>query len=219
MDIKITSLINNAIVQDGKREEREITSWHISALGSCLRGVYFQRLKVLRDNEMTAKDLAQMKIGSLIHDYIQKILTKSLEGKDIKIETEKRVEIPEFGATGYADIVLTNGDSEVVELKSANKDSFAFIKKQGPKENHQMQLWSYLYGLGIKQGRLIYLSKDYMDTQEFIFKVSDKNIEQRVRDEFGLLNKAWEAKNPLLLPLVTDWRVTYCAYHKNNCLK
>jgi len=216
---KITDLIDEAIIKDGQREAKEINSWHASALGSCLRGIYFQRLGMSRDKDMTAKDISQMKVGSLIHDYIQKILVESLtENEKMTIETEKRVEIPELGLTGYADIVLTNGDSEVIELKSANKDSFAFIKNQGAKENHQMQIWSYLYGLNIKQGRIIYISKDYMDKIEFVIKLNDEEIEKMVRGELELLNMAWKHKTPQLLPLPTDWRAKYCSYH-SHCVK
>ena len=218
MDLKITSIIDEAILQNGQREPKEITSWHCSALGSCLRGVYFQRLGMPRDNEITAREVSSMKVGSLIHNYIQTILIESLkDNKEINVEAEVRVDIPEFGATGYADIKITNGNSEIIELKSTNKDSFAFIKKQGAKDNHQMQLWTYLYGLNIKQGRIVYLSKDYMDKQEFIIRLDDKELESKVRNEFDLLNRAWEEQDPSLLPLVNDWRATYCSYH-SHCL-
>lgn len=217
---KITEIIDTAILKDGVREPKEQTSWYISSLGSCLRGVYFSRLGKERDNPITARELSSMKVGSLIHDYIQKILVESLKETKTTIETEKRVEIPEFGATGYADIFLTNGESEVIELKSANKDSFAFIKKQGAKLNHQMQLWSYLYGLNIKQGRIIYLSKDYMDKQEFIVRLDDKEIENAVRAEFDILNRAWAEKDPSLIPLPEEkWKGTYCNFHQKHCLE
>jgi len=210
MSIPIQQFINEAVNE--KREKKEITSWHISKLGSCLRGIYYERLGVKPDKEFDDRTLRVFSVGKMFESWlIDKIKDK------VKIEEQVRVEDKKLGVSGYADFVAeVDGVKKVYEVKSKHSRSFWYMKKRGkPQRQHEYQLWTYLYLLGIDRGSLIYLSKDDLAILEYPVLLADEKLKGEVMTEIKLLNEAWKKKDPSLLPLYEDkdWRSKYCRYH------
>jgi hypothetical protein len=133
------------------------------------------------------------------------------------------VEDKELNVSGYADLVLSNGEGKkVYELKSKNSRAFWYMvdKKEGANIQHKKQLWIYLKVLGIDEGSIVYVEKDTLSIVEFPVFLNDKKLEEETMGEITLLNKAWKEKNPKLLPLIDDpkdWRYKFCRFHK-KCL-
>lgn len=209
MTFSIQDIINEAVSE--KRENREQTSWHASKLGSCVTGQYLERLGVKADEEFDERTLRVFSVGKMLEDW----LVGKIAGK-VDQETQVRIENKELRVTGYADLLIKNPPL-VYEIKSKQSKSFWYMDKQGQGAGvqHKMQLWVYLYTLGVEEGRIIYLSKDDLATLEYPVLLGDKEVEKLVKEECAILNEAWEKKIPPKPPTdVSDWRTKFCRYHK-----
>jgi hypothetical protein len=89
------------------------------------------------------------------------------------------------------------------------------MQKEGcPPRHNAMQLWIYLHCLGLKEGGLVYVSKDDMRITEFPVYYDDQELAQDTLTFIDTLNRHWEAKT---LPELVDknsWQARYCSFHK-----
>lgn len=231
--INTQEILNNYIRrQNNERQKHEINSWQCSRLGSCLRGIYFERLGAKPDTEFDDRTLRVFAMGNMIEEFYVDRLEEEYglelplpEGEKplLKVETQVRVEDEGLGVSGYADLVIEkDGVKEVLEIKSKNSRAFSYMvnKGEGAMRQHQYQIWTYLYLLGIERGKIIYLSKDDMRLVEFVVMRNDEQLKKEVFAELDLLNRAWKDKNPALLPLPEkrSWQEKYCRFH-SHCLK
>ena len=218
--IPIQNLINKTLKdKNAERGSKEITSWHCSKIGSCLRGIYLQRQGKLPDKPLDDRTLRVFSMGNKIEDWIVDLI----KAQNTKVETQVRIEDKKLGISGYADLVLEHeGIKEVVEVKSKHSRSFWWMNKkgEGAQRHHQYQLWLYLYVLGIEHGEIIYVSKDDLSILQYPVLLSDKSLKKEVMEQLNLLNKAWKAKDITLLPLPEEksWQEKFCNYH-NQCVK
>jgi len=206
----IQSLIDQAA---GEREEKEIKSWHCSALGMCLCGVYLERIGVPAIEELDARTKRVFQCGRLFEEYVINQIKKT----DTVFEEQVRVENKELGISGYADLVITNedGSKEVVEVKSQHSRSFWYMikKGEGAYKHHKMQILLYMMTLGINNGKLIYCSKDDLCIEEFPIYL-DREVElcKEVMERLKILNTALDTKT---IPQVDENNPLnkYCRYH------
>ena len=208
----IQELINAKVRE---REEKEITSFHCSKLGSCLTGVYLQRSGVKPDEEFDDRTLRVFSAGKLFEEWIVGLV----EASGATIEKQVRVEDKELNFSGYADFVWDTGEKKIVyEVKSKNSKAFWYMKDKGEGANrhHEMQLWLYLYNLGIEDGRLLYVEKDALSILEYPVQLSDEKLRDEVMEELDILNRAWKEQLPPPVPEdLIKWKATYCSYHKS----
>ncbi len=110
------------------------------------------------------------------------------------------------------------------DFKSQHSASFQYIEN-APKKEHVAQLRSYLYfakisGIemyqDIKEGRLLYISKDDMRTVEHVVYLTPES-EEEIKAELGYLNECY--KQDILPPQLPDiaegrknWQCSYCPY-------
>jgi len=216
MIIPIQEIINEEIKKDHK--DKEIVSWHASRLGSCLRGMYLERLGEKPEEEFDDRKLRVFHCGKLFEDWVVGLVKKQ---EIYKVETQVRIENKEINVSGYADMVVSNKEGAIVyEVKSKHSQGFKYLYPTNGQEQHRKQLWAYLYCLNIEKGNLLYLSKDDLRVAEFPVFLEDKELRDSVLKDLELLNKAWKDKNPLLLPLPKkdSFQEKFCRYH-SKCLK
>lgn len=229
--IPIIELVNTSIKeQNDKREKKNQISWHASSLGTCLRGTYLNRLGNKPDKGFDERTLRVFNMGNLIEDWLVDLLKlQELKFGDMVIETQVRGEDKELNVSGYADVVVEyQGEKEVIEIKSKHSRAFWWMnnKGEGAQRQHQYQLWLYLWMLKIDKGRITYVSKDDLSILEYPVLRSNETLKKEVFEQLELLNKAWQSKDPTLLPLPingiwgnkNDWQQKYCGWHK-QCLK
>lgn len=193
------------------RKERKITSWQASKLGSCLTGVYLERLGKKPDMEFDNRTLRVFSAGNIFEEWVTMLIHKN---KDMTVELQARCVLPEYDATGYADIVISGKENFVYEIKSKHSFGFKYLQQEGANRQHKMQLWFYLKCLKISKGRIFYVSKDDLRVLDYEVELNDKLIEIEVLNELSLLNNAWQKKLPPPLPSMKDWREKYCRWHK-----
>jgi len=138
-DLSIQKLITKPVI----REDRAITSWHISKLGSCLTGVYLERLGVKPDEEFDERTLRIFEVGKVFEN----IIVGGLKGLDkYSIREQERVESERYNLSGYIDVVLIDNETKEempLEIKSKHSKAFWYMTKESkPMRHHE-----YSYGL------------------------------------------------------------------------
>lgn len=223
--ITIQQLINTELrKKQNEREPRNQTTWHASALGSCLCSQYLSRLGMKPDKEIDDRTLRVFQMGNQIEDWVIDLIKKQ-EGYEsgLLVETQGRVFDEKLSLSGYYDLKLKHletGQEIINEIKSKNSRSFWYMDKQGQgaQLSHQMQLWAYLYVLGVEEGRIIYISKDDLSILEYPIFRSDEKLKELVLDQLDILNEAWDKKIPPLPAPKDSWMAKYCSHHK-QCLQ
>lgn len=196
-----------------QKEEKKVTSWQASKLGSCLCGVYLERIGVKPLEEIDDRTKRVFRCGNLFEEYV---IAKIRESGQVKVEEQVRIEDPTLGVTGYADIVLEHDNwKEVVEVKSQHSKSFWYMTKkgEGAYEHHMMQLLIYMHVLKIEMGRIVYVSKDDLCIQEYQVDIHNP-ILQKAFDNIAKLNEALKTG---ILPEAApegSFQAKYCRYHK-----
>ena len=198
--------------------------WYPTDLGKCLRGVYYERKGEIKTREMDIYTYRVFQCGHLFEDFVVSSFNKYASVNNIQVETQKRVEISDWDVGGYADLIASkDGTSRVYEFKTVHSFKFRYIKENnGPDEQHKQQLWTYLYGLKIDSGSLVYIQKDRLYCSEFQVNLNDEKLEHDVRTQYEILNKAWKTQElPPVPETITkkgrrhsiNWQAAYCNYH------
>jgi hypothetical protein len=220
MDWSFQQILDAQIAKDYEREERATpTCWRSSGLGSCLCGRYLERIGMPADEEFDARTLRVFSAGNKWEDWVMENIKKDTT---IQVEQQLEFEIPEYNFKGHADARITkDGKRKVLEVKSKNSRAFWYMAKKGEGANlhHKMQLWSYLWGLGEKEGAILYVEKDTETILEYPVYYDDIELQLMVKGELDILQRAWKlqvAPEPIRDP--KDWRYKYCRWHK-QCLK
>ncbi len=217
----IQQLINNQIRKENdSREKKEQLGWYVSSLGSCLCGTYLSRLGLKPDKEFDDRILRVFKVGKQTEDWIIDLIKKQ-EG--YKALDQTLLVDDDLNLRGKYDLHLQNintGKELIYEIKSKHSKSFWYMDKkgEGAAEQHKMQLWTYLYLAKIKEGRIVYVSKDDLSILEYPIFLKDEKLKEIVLDQIGILNESWKKKLPPLPAPQNSWQAKYCNFHK-QCLK
>ncbi len=221
--IILEELITKALVekragQEAERVGKERT-WYASSLGSCLRGQYYARLGEKPDSEPNGRELRVFDVGNQMEKWLIDLIAD--HSKYIFV-TQERLFSEKWQMSGRPDLVLyKDKGGRIFEIKTKHSKAFWWMKKEGkPMRQHEQQLWFYLKMTGIKEGTIVYLSKDDLAIMEFIVRLDDEVLAKEVISQLKILNKAWKEKDPTLLPLPEkgSWQEKYCRYH-SHCTK
>jgi hypothetical protein len=120
---------------------------------------------------------------------------------------------------GYADLFVNKGkEIKLYEIKSKHSRAFWYMENQreGANQHHRMQLWLYLKLLNIKEGAILYVSKDDLSMAEYKVRLNDNKLGKEVMKELKILNQCWKTKT--LPPMAKDgsWQARFCRWH-NQC--
>jgi hypothetical protein len=214
--IDIQQIINDAIqvnsqVRGGKRDGAK---FHVSDAGTCYRKRYFKRLGVEPTGEIPVASLRKMYAGDAGHLHLQKLLSD--HGK--LFATEGTVQTDQI--KGHFDGIIKDGNAKtVLEIKTIEKWAMGYIKKDGPKPEHIIQMFTYWSFLRkdytqLDQATLFYVKREDFEGVPFNF-VWDKDVEAQVAKEWLPLIEYWDKQQ---LPPCTcgeDYGgkgVNYCRY-------
>lgn len=103
----------------------------------------------------------------------------------------------------YLEKEFKEGVPEVIyEVKSVNSIAFWGWQNgtgylQEAYEHHKMQLYAYLLATGIKEGRILYVSKDDLTLLEHVILLDDDLLREKVEKDINEFSKYWfENKRP-----------------------
>jgi len=220
--IPIQQMIRESLkMENESREKKDTNCWFVSGIGSCMRGMYLQRMGI-QGEPIDQRTLQVFDMGNIQESLIIKRITDWIEKKGLyTIETQIRVQNESLDVRGRLDILMTriaDNFKQVVEVKSKHSDSFWHMDRKGPQREHQYQLWLYLYMLKIPYGTILYVSKDDQSMREYPVRLDDKSIETEVMNYLNQLNDCWKRKILPPLPDSKSWQSKYCKVHK-ECLR
>lgn len=207
-------LINYGYQKLGEARPPRERHWPSDA-GKCIRALVYQ----WRGEQVKSPDGRMFFIfrdGELHHQAI----VKQLEDAGINVTMkEAPLRDKERNISGKLDaLIKMNGKYYVLEIKTVNRYAFDDICREGPREEHVLQLQLYLhyvqniFKIDAKQGILLYKNKD---TSRFIdFPIDyDETCSQNFFDQMKAVEKHIADKTLPERPYErTDWHCQYCDY-------
>jgi len=231
----IIKLLNDIILKEDKKKRDEslgvgITGWRSSGLGTCMRGRYLDRLLsgTGLKPEHDPRTLRIFEMGNQVEKWLMDSLNKQDE---YTVEAQGEMYDPELNLTGHFDAVLCEKTEPykaiMIECKSKNSNGFKYLKGDA-QIHHKMQLHSYLYMINkygytspdgtkgsysnLKEGKVLYVSKDDMMLGEYSVFLNDVELEKMWKYEIETLNKCWNDKTAPPAPEKGSWQEKYCKF-------
>lgn len=191
--------------------------FHPSALGACLRMLWYQEMKAPRNNKTTGHNLLRSHVtleqGTYIHVFFQNLCERA----GYLIQREFLTHSVPHKIIGHADgVLLINGEKYLLEIKSSNTRRFAQLVK-GPYDEHKRQIMAYMKVLKLKKALIVYIDKDKSDTKEFCINYDEDFFQRfcapRIKQHFRNIRNprkppAREGTNPNKLPC------SYCDFNR-----
>jgi hypothetical protein len=101
---------------------------------------------------------------------LQGILDEYLRGAGVLVDTEVAAEDPELEIMGHADGIIKLGKLKgVLEVKTMNISNFSTAYE--PRDEHLIQINTYMHCLDTPRGALLYWCKDDCRLKEFFVKL------------------------------------------------
>ena len=145
--------------------------YHASGAGSCSRKLYYESvMKAEPTNPINPDALRLMRLGTIVHDDIQRSLTmysndvnkeiesnKEKESK-LKFHVEEEITIPNLNVRGFYDVVSESDEVYLFDIKTCAsyswKMKFGRKRQFDPSIHYELQLGTYGYAVQEKFGRL-----------------------------------------------------------------
>ncbi len=191
--INFQNLINEIVEKNNQVRSggRDASKFHVSDAGTCYRKRYYKRLGVEPTSDIAVASLRKMIAGDAGHEMLQGLLKRY--GKLFAAEGEVGGE----HIKGHFDGIIKDGDAKaVLEIKTIEKWAMGYIKKDGPKPEHLLQMftyWTYLRQdyTKLDQAVLSYVKREDFETKDFNY-LWDKDITDKVAAEWTPLVRYWE---------------------------
>lgn len=215
----VQQLINEVVEKNNqiKAGTRDGNKFHVSDAGGCYRARIYKRMGVEPTRIIDTPALRKMLAGDAGHTTLQSLLKR--QGKLFLAESELETE----HLKGHPDGVVKNGVKALLEIKTIEKFQMGYIKKEGAKRPHELQMFTYWVLLrkelkDLDHAILSYVKREDFEAHDFYYKWSDE-IQKQVDQEWNPLIKHWTDKT---LPECTceemyngkGWR--YCRYLENE---
>lgn len=166
-------------------EQIEGDYFHPSALGACMRMIWFDRKKAPKDDPPRRKDEDLLRTHLIFETgtYVGLLFANLCQRAGILVKREAPIKSAALKMLGHADLVVRlNGLEYVVEVKTINSRQFnEVLKLNKPQKSHRRQITAYMKGLGIPRGMVVYLEKDRHRTREFVMDFDQEYYERIVR--------------------------------------
>jgi CRISPR/Cas system-associated exonuclease Cas4 (RecB family) len=172
---------------------------HVSDLTFCLRKAYFRKFE---NRHLSEQQLIFFLDGHQRHEGLQSLVAD--------LEAEK--EIRKYGVVGHIDIA----SSHPIEIKTTR------ARPSGRKPEHyfrQMAYYCLLTGSS-KSGLITQYINDGLVTFEDI-EFTEPELDrylQEMLDARDKLKRAYDTKNPRILPFLGDWQCDHCEFYQ-TCSK
>ncbi len=195
MNYNIQTLINEVITKESayNTSKRDNRKFSISDSGGCYRARIYKRLGIEPTRVIEIEALRKMQAGSSAHDKLQALLTKGkyLFLSESRLEDEHRI--------GHPDGVIKSGDNKIlVEFKTIEKFQMGYIRKQGAKQPHVLQMFTYWSLLredlkDLNHAVLSYVKREDFEALDFHF-IWNEGVQTQVNAEWEPLIKHWADK-------------------------
>ena len=163
----IQSLIDKALTPSTEPRKRS-GRFSPSSFGRCFRAQVWNRQNITPTNPPDERVRRIFKVGELFHQFVQDTLLTY----DPKLTKEVRVEYGD-DFLGFADLV---GDDCVFDVKSVHSRQFHYTRKKDfdiskEKKPNILQVCFYAWVLKKPKAQLVFVSKDDLCIEEYVFFV------------------------------------------------
>lgn len=214
--------------EKAERAERKGTTLktnpHISDAGKCSRRVTLSLLNIAETNSPDTDALIRFMVGHAFEEAMAEIFTGS-QGATYFREESIAIPIGRTKATGRKDFdaVRVATDDSIIELKSTNPRSMAFLLKRGtPNDDHKSQLNLYLVAANKPFGYLVYGVMGSTKGEPILHAWRIDRDDELAGKDLAALSAAYENSLTGTLPPIPEgyslkyWECQYCPY-KNAC--
>lgn len=161
--------------------------------GNCPRYWFIAFTGADFDDKFDGPAIANMMNGTYAHDRLQTIIEKT----GVLKEKEKEILSDDPPIRGFADLIITWGEEDVVgEIKTAKQENFDIrAASMKPSGHHLIQTLTYMKVLGLDNGFIMYENKNTQDICIIPISMSEDNSEL-IAKVFNWMRKvyaAWEA--------------------------
>lgn len=199
-------------LQENRRELKPSEHFRVSDMGKCMRMRFWKR-QGKKGIEIEPRVLRIFEIGTIVHERMREIL----EEKNVLVSAEETIELNGFQGH-YDGIIRLKDGLALCELKTVHSGKFSYLLNSNQRDEHyEAQLMTYMKILRegdypqLRDGRLIYLSKDDLRIAEFGFTWSEK-WDKKITEEMEQLNQYWaDDELPPAQP-PQKWMCKYCPY-------
>lgn len=140
--------------------------FHPSAIGQCLRKLWFEQHGAPRDRKAKDDQLQSyltFEFGSYLHVIIQNLCERA----GILLEREFQLVSDAYAIRGTCDGIVKIGSLRyVLEIKSINSGQWVKVQRE-PKFEHKQQAMAYMHVLKIPWAIILYVNKDRSIVKEF----------------------------------------------------
>lgn len=148
--------------------------FHPSAIGQCLRKLWFQVNRNATTDEGGSEDVLKtyviFELGTYVHVLFQNLCERAgfLKAREVPI-VDKRLKI-----IGHADGILElDGEKVLLEIKTINSRGFTLLG-QAPDLSHKKQAMTYMKALGLPKAAIVYINKDRNEVREYCVEFDDE---------------------------------------------
>ncbi len=196
---------------------RRPSPYSLSQSGKCVRMLAYMRHFPELMAPMTPRGLAIFELGHRIHDWVREKLTAAYGDNFHSIEKRVELEVtPELRVPGHIDGIVEDESGPVLlDIKSANNDSFARMVEYGPPYDYRAQVNAYLEATGLDQGVLLLYNKNTSDMRCLPVQRNDIIVEQ-VKRRFQAVAESAPDNLPEREHEKSSYACTYCPY-RSRC--
>lgn len=214
------TLINETIEKQSqyKSGQRDGAKFHISDAGNCYRMRIYKRLGIEPTRKIEIEGLRKMMAGEAGHEKLQSLLRKKLFLSECEVGDENIV--------GHPDGVIKNGELILLEIKTTEKFQIGYIKKQGAKKEHELQMktyWKYLRAVlpDLNHAVISYVKREDFQALDYYY-LWDNKTALEVNAEWQPLLQYWNNKSLPPCTCKEMWNGAgpkYCRYgiDETNC--
>lgn len=228
----IDKFISNNI---NEQESHSITP---SSYYKCLRKVWYKLLGFHVSDKKAPRTQRILKVGILLHEWIQKEIFMKMDGYDGFVKLLKAEDLPVYGQEGiefikehdapdmeikFKDKRFTKkyqisamidgamewgGEKFLFEFKTIKDEDFNFLEE--PLTDHRLQGAIYSMCLGIPKVMFLYFNKNTQEFKPYMVEYEDKQYDW-VKERINLIEEALESEN---LAPKEEHGCTYCDFKK-----
>lgn len=175
------------------QKKRPEFAFHPSAIGMCLRRLWFDHFKAPRDRRHR-DDVVQTYLIFEFGTYMHVIFQNLCERAGLLVQREFQLYDPKNHVEGTCDGILKiDKEKYVLEIKTINSGQWVKVQ-QAPKFEHKQQVMAYMKALGINWSVIVYLNKDRAMVKEFVVEYDEPFYQEHIRNRVLKYKKAIEQK-------------------------
>ena len=213
MPVDFNKLIERHLHHDSR--PKKVGYYYPSEAGNCMRKAWYSYKHPQPTDPKKGK---YFYLGNIIHDFIAEVLEnpENTEVKLLEKEVSLKIPQPEFMISGRLDdifLLTADGRKFILEVKSTGQ-SLEWMK--APQDAHVMQLQLYMHAHEVKEGIILYIDKNSLESKWFQVKY-DTAVAEGVIARFALLDGHLK-KEQLPDPEARQrpewaWMCKYCEYY------